>query len=142
MWIDSRKSRTISGPPEWFTGPVWIEEIAEAPEPSRIRAHRVHFAPGARTAWHRHPVGQVLHVTGGVGWVQRGGGQITEVHPGDTVHVEPGELHWHGASPESFMTHLAIQESASDGTTADWFEHVTDEEYLGESLWPSSASAC
>jgi quercetin dioxygenase-like cupin family protein len=128
MRVD-RTSKTEPGPAEWFTGQVWIDEIAESVEPSRLRAHSVHFAPRSRTAWHTHPLGQVLHVTEGTGRVQRQDGEVIEVRPGDTVHVKPGEMHWHGAAPTEFLTHLAIQEAAEDGSTAEWFAHVTDEEY-------------
>jgi quercetin dioxygenase-like cupin family protein len=128
MRVD-RTSKTQQGPAEWFTGQVWIDQIAESAEPSRLRAASVHFTPGARTAWHAHPLGQVLHVTEGTGWVRRQGGDVIEVRPGDTVHVEPGEMHWHGATPTDFLTHLAIQEADENGSTAVWFAHVTDEEY-------------
>jgi len=120
---------TQAGPAEWFTGEVWLDQIAAGESPSRLRAASVHFTPGARTAWHSHPVGQVLHVTEGAGRVQSKGGAVTEIRAGDTVHAEPGEVHWHGAAPHSFMTHLALQEAGPDGTTADWLEHVTDAEY-------------
>lgn len=125
------RSTTQPGPAEWFTGEVWIDEISTGEAPSRWHALSVRFAPAARTAWHSHPRGQVLHVTDGVGRVQREGGSVTEIRAGDTVHVEAGELHWHGAAPHSFMTHLAIQEAGPDGTTAEWGDHVTDAEYRG-----------
>jgi quercetin dioxygenase-like cupin family protein len=117
------------GPAEWFTGDVWIDQVAVNPEPSRLRAFSVHFAPGARTAWHRHPVGQVIHVTEGVGLAQRRGGELETIRAGDSVHFEPGEEHWHGAAPAQFMTHLALQEAGEDGTDAVWGPHVTDAEY-------------
>jgi quercetin dioxygenase-like cupin family protein len=122
-------SITRAGPADWFSGEVWLDEIAAGESPSRLRAASVHFTPGARTAWHSHPVGQVLHVTEGTGRVQSKGGAVTGIRAGDTVHAEPGEVHWHGAAPHSFMTHLALQEAGPDGTTADWLEHVTDAEY-------------
>jgi quercetin dioxygenase-like cupin family protein len=125
---------TQAGPADWFTGEVWLDQIAAAESPSRLRALRVHFTPGARTAWHSHPVGQVLHVTEGTGRVQRLDGAITEIRAGDTVHAEPGEVHWHGAAPDSFMTHLAMQESSQDGTTTDWLDHVTDAEYQPDNI--------
>ena len=96
-----------------------------------MRAVHVTFEPGARTAWHTHPLGQTLVVTSGKGLVQSEGGEIREIHPGDTVWFAPGEKHWHGASPETAMTHIAIQESL-DGKTVDWMEHVSDEQYLGK----------
>jgi quercetin dioxygenase-like cupin family protein len=120
-----------AGPADWFTGQVLIQEIAAGESPSRTHAASVHFAPGARTAWHAHPLGQVLHVTEGQGLVQSKEGAITEIRAGDTVHAEPGEMHWHGAAPDSFMTHLAIQETGPDGAATAWGEHVTDAEYLG-----------
>jgi len=112
------------GPAEWFTGEVWMDEIASMPGPGPVRALRVHFAPGARTAWHVHPLGQVLHVTEGVGRVQGETGPVRQVRPGDTVVVGAGERHWHGAAPDHLMCHLAI----SGGQTT-WHEHVTDEDY-------------
>jgi len=126
--------RTKAGPADWFTGQVWLDEIAADESPSRLRALSVHFTPGARTAWHSHPVGQVLHVTEGTGRVQSKGGAITEIRAGDTVHAEPGEVHWHGAAPHSFMTHLALQEAGPDGATTDWLEHVTDAEFQGHGI--------
>jgi quercetin dioxygenase-like cupin family protein len=117
-------------PADWFTGTVWQDVIIEAPEPARIRAVWVRFEPKARTAWHTHPLGQTLHIVAGVGRVQTWGGPIREVRPGDTVWIPPGEKHWHGASPEVAMEHLAMQE-AIDGKAVTWMEHVTDEQYGG-----------
>jgi quercetin dioxygenase-like cupin family protein len=117
------------GPAEYFTGTVWLDEIAAGPNESRVRALRVSFEPGARTAWHTHPFGQVLHIISGVGRVQKAGADPVEVYPGDTVWFEPGERHWHGAAPNRFMVHLAVQQTDAAGQSADWFEHVIDEDY-------------
>ena len=115
-------------PKESFTGVVWQDPIIEAPAPARIRAGRVSFEPGARTAWHTHPLGQTLHVISGVGRVQAQGGPIREIKAGDTVWIPPGEKHWHGAGPNTAMVHIAMQE-ALDGKHVEWMEYVTDEEY-------------
>ena len=111
-----------------FTGTVWQDPIIEAPAPARIRASRVSFEPGARTAWHTHPLGQTLIVTSGLGWVKSEGGPIEEIRPGDVVWFTPGLRHWHGATSTTAMTHIAIQE-AQDGKAVDWLEQVTDEQY-------------
>jgi quercetin dioxygenase-like cupin family protein len=116
------------GPAEWFTGAVRIEPLFEAPEPAQVRGASVTFEPGARTAWHIHPLGQTLIVTAGCGLAQRWGGPIEEIRPGDVVWFEPGEKHWHGAAPATAMTHIAIQEQL-DGKAVDWMEHVSDEQY-------------
>ena len=121
--------QTSKGPTEWFSGSVRIQPLFEAPEPARVRAASVTFEPGARTAWHTHPFGQTLIVTSGLGWVQREGGSIEEIRPGDVVWFGPNEKHWHGATPTTAMTHIAIQE-ALDGKVVDWMEKVSDEEYL------------
>ncbi|HXF61628.1 MAG TPA: cupin domain-containing protein [Caldilineaceae bacterium] len=113
---------------EYFTGSVRVDPLFEAPDPARARGALVTFEPGARTAWHTHPLGQTLIVTSGCGWVQREGGPVEEVHPGDVVWFEPGEKHWHGATPTTAMTHIAIQE-ALDGKVVDWMEQVNDKEY-------------
>ena len=115
-------------PKELFTGVVWQDPIIEAPAPARIRAGRVSFEPGARTAWHTHPLGQTLHVISGVGRVQAKGGPIREIKAGDTVWIPPNEIHWHGAGPNTGMVHIAMQE-ALDGKHVTWMEYVTDEEY-------------
>src|SRR5437773_2368653 len=115
-------------PKESFTGVVLQDPIIEAPAPARIRAGRVSFEPGARTAWHTHPLGQTLHVLYGVGRVQAKGGPIREIRAGDTVWIPPGEKHWHGAGPTTRMVHIAMQESL-DGKHVEWMEYVTDEEY-------------
>jgi len=116
------------GPAEYFTGTVWQDPIIEAPLPARIRATFVRFEPKARTAWHTHPLGQTLRVISGVGRVQAWGGPIREIRAGDTVWIPPGEKHWHGASPNIAMLHLAMQEDL-DGKHVEWMEHVTDEQY-------------
>lgn len=118
------------GPAERFTGTVWIDQLAIADTPSRLRAFSVHFTPGARSAWHQHPYGQILHVLEGIGRVQQRGGQVQEIRGGDTIITLPGEWHWHGAAPRSLMTHLAIQEADDARTDAYWAEHVTNDEYL------------
>jgi quercetin dioxygenase-like cupin family protein len=117
-------------PADWFTGTVWQDPIIEAPAPARIRSGRVSFEPGARTAWHTHPLGQTLYVLSGHGRVQTWDGPIREIRPGDTVWFAPGEKHWHGASPTCAMVHIAMQE-ALDGSHVTWLEHVTDAQYGG-----------
>lgn len=130
MKILSESSKpSLRGPETWFTGTVWIDEIVSGAAPSRVKALLVSFQPGTRTAWHTHPIGQTLHVLSGVGRVQRKGERPHEIRPGDTVLIEPGELHWHGAAPGHTMMHLAIYERDENGVDADWREHVTDEEY-------------
>ena len=116
------------GPSDYFTGTVRVDPLFSAPSPARVSGARVTFEPGARTAWHTHPLGQTLIVTEGFGRVQREGGQIEEIRPGDVVWFPPGERHWHGASPTTAMTHLAIQEQL-DGRAVDWLEKVTDDQY-------------
>jgi quercetin dioxygenase-like cupin family protein len=116
------------GPADWFTGTVRIDLLFQAPAPARVAGASVTFEPGARTAWHTHPLGQTLLVTAGCGWTQREGGPIEEIHPGDVVWFPPGEKHWHGAAPTIAMTHLAIQENL-DGKVVDWMEKVIDEQY-------------
>ena len=121
---------TKRGPASYFSGTVWLDEIAAAaPTASPVRIVRVTFEPGARTAWHTHPHGQTLHILAGVGRVQKAGEAIIEVHPGDTVWFEPGERHWHGAGPNGLMVHLAVQQTDASGTAATWLEPVTDAEY-------------
>lgn len=117
------------GPEDWFSGSVRIDPLFAANKARRGAAAMVTFEPGARTAWHTHPLGQTLIVTAGCGWVQREGGSIEEIHPGDIVWFEPNEKHWHGATATTAMTHIAIHESL-DGKTVDWMEKVTDAQYL------------
>ena len=118
------------GPADYFTGAVRVDPLFQAKEPARTAGACVTFEPGARTAWHTHPLGQTLVVTAGCGRAQRWGGPVEEICPGDVITFEPGEKHWHGASPSTAMTHIAIQERL-DGRTADWLEKVTDEQYEG-----------
>ena len=118
------------GPAEWFTGAVRIDPLFEAPAPARVRGVSVTFEPGARTAWHTHPLGQTLIVTAGRGLAQRWGGPIEEIRPGDVIWLAPGEKHWHGAGPTTAMTHIAVHE-ALDGKAVDWLEKVSDEQYQG-----------
>jgi len=118
----------VKGPSDWFTGTVRIDPLFQVPDPARVQGASVTFEPGARTAWHTHPLGQTLIVTAGCGWVQREGGPIEEVHPGDVVWFSPGEKHWHGATPSTAMTHIALQERL-DGKVVDWMEKVSDEQY-------------
>jgi quercetin dioxygenase-like cupin family protein len=126
----SRTPRTgASASSEWITGDARIEELATPEGPSRTQIDSVRFAPGARTRWHRHPVGQVLVITEGTGLVQRHGGEVETIHAGDTVRIEAGEWHWHGATPNCAMTHLAIEELPEDGRTAQFADAVTDAEY-------------
>ncbi|HEY4733635.1 MAG TPA: cupin domain-containing protein [Gemmatimonadaceae bacterium] len=119
---------SAKGPADWFTGTVRIDALFQAPQPARVAGAAVTFEPGARTAWHTHPLGQTLLVTAGLGRAQREGEAIQEIRPGDVVWFAPGEKHWHGASPTMAMTHIAIQE-ALDGKPVDWMEKVTDEQY-------------
>ena len=121
---------TRRAPAESFTGTVWQDPVVDAPAPARIRSNRVTFEPGARTAWHTHPLGQTLHVISGLGRVQTWGGPVREIKAGDNVWIPPGEKHWHGAAPTSIMCHLAFQEHL-DGAHVTWMEHVTDEQYDG-----------
>lgn len=119
---------TKEGPAEWFTGAVRLEPLVQPLPPARVAGVSVTFQPGARTAWHTHPLGQMLIVTAGVGRAQREGGSVEEIGPGDVVLFQPGEKHWHGATPDSSMTHIAVQE-ALDGKAVDWLGHVTDAQY-------------
>lgn len=116
------------GPGEWFTGTVRIDPLFQAEEPARAVGASVTFEPGARTAWHTHPLGQTLIVTAGRGWVQREGGSVEEIRPGDVIWFPPGEKHWHGATPTTAMMHIAIQEQLN-GKAVEWMEKVNDEQY-------------
>jgi quercetin dioxygenase-like cupin family protein len=129
MQITPSSLDTTPGPADWFTGAVFIDTIAAPVAPARAAAALVHFTPGARTAWHTHPFGQTIFVTEGVGRCQCEGGPIQEIRPGDRVYFEPGENHWHGAAPNRFMAHIAIQEADEAGSPVTWGRHVTDEEY-------------
>jgi len=119
---------STKGPVDWFTGTVRVDPLFQAPPPARVSGATVTFEPGARTAWHTHPLGQTLIVTAGCGWAQREGGKIEEIRSGDIVSFAPGEKHWHGATPTTAMTHIAIQE-ALNGKPVDWMEKVSDAQY-------------
>ena len=121
---------SVKGPAEWFTGTVRMDWLFEAQDPARVAGASVTFEPGARTAWHTHPLGQTLIVTAGCGRAQRWGGPVEEIRPGDVIWISPGEKHWHGAAATTAMTHLAIQEKL-DGKMVEWMEPVTDAQYDG-----------
>ena len=129
MQITRNSIETRVGPGEWFTGAVYVDAVASPTGSSQLSANSVHFTPGARTAWHTHPNGQTIFVTEGVGRCQRRGGPVETIRPGDRVFFEPGEEHWHGAAPDRFMTHLALVQVDETGKSADWGDHVTDDEY-------------
>ena len=122
---------TKRGPAEYFTGAVWLDEASSAPGASDVRVLVATFEPGARTAWHTHPHGQLLRILSGVGRVQRAGERMVEVLPGDVIWFEPGERHWHGAAPNRMMAHLAVQRADEAGRAASWQEHVSDADYAG-----------
>jgi quercetin dioxygenase-like cupin family protein len=129
MEIKRNGSRpSARGPQEYFTGAVRVDPLFEAPDPARVRGALVTFEPGARTAWHTHPLGQTLVVTSGLGWVQREGGPVEEIRPGDVVWFPPGEKHWHGATATTAMSHIAVQE-ALNGDVVEWMEKVGDAQY-------------
>src|SRR5580692_8937320 len=128
MRVGSRPSG--KGPAEYFTGTVRVDPLFQPPDPARVRGASVTFEPGARTAWHTHPLGQTLIVMTGCGRVQHEGGPVEEIRPGDVVSFAPGEKHWHGAAPTAAMSHIAIQERL-DGKAVDWMEKVSDEQYRG-----------
>jgi len=127
--IRSIERASEPGRPDWFTGTVWLDEVAVATPPSSLRVHAVTFKPGARTAWHTHPLGQILYGLSGIGRVQLANEPVRELRSGDTVFIAPGERHWHGASPERVFIHLAVQEATASGDEATWFEHVSEEDY-------------
>lgn len=131
MKITPSGGQTGSGPVASFTGEVYIDTVRGPDDQSAIGCAHVRFAPGARTAWHSHPKGQTLYVTDGIGLVSSRGGKAVEIRPGDVVYIEPGEEHWHGASPDRFMAHVAIQEADDQGQVVTWLEQVTDQEYTG-----------
>src|SRR5579864_5299091 len=131
MKVTSNTVPTAAGPPEWFTGQVYIDSLGVQSAATALNASSVHFTPGARTAWHKHPNGQTIYVTEGVGRVQRRGGPVEVVHPGDRVFFEPGEEHWHGAAPDRFMTHLSLVVADDNGNSASWGAQVSDQEYKG-----------
>ena len=129
MQITRNNLATSPGPSDWFSGSVFVDTIAAPSKGSQIGGASVHFTPGARTAWHTHPHGQTIFVTEGVGLCQREGGPAEVIRPGDRVFFEPGENHWHGATADRFMVHVAMQEADDSGSPVVWGEHVTDEEY-------------
>jgi quercetin dioxygenase-like cupin family protein len=129
MKITRSGNDTLAGPADWFTGRVYIDMIPGPEAPSRLGAAVVHFTPGARTAWHTHPLGQTIYVTEGVGLCQREGGPVEVIRPGDSVFFAPDEHHWHGAAPNRFMVHIAMQEADDSGSPVTWGEHVSDEQY-------------
>jgi quercetin dioxygenase-like cupin family protein len=129
MQITRSSPDTTKGPPDSFTGDVYIDAVAVPAGTSTVAAAHVHFTPGARTAWHTHPHGQTLYVTEGVGLCQREGGPVEVIRPGDRVFFEPGENHWHGAAPNRFMAHFAMQQVDDTGSQVTWGRRVTDEEY-------------
>ncbi len=129
MKITRSSLETAKGPADWFSGDVYVDTAAEPVEQYRLAAASVHFTPGARTAWHTHPVGQTIFVLEGVGRCQRRGGPIEEIRPGDRVFFEPGEDHWHGAAPDRLMTHMAMQQVDELGSAVTWGEQVSDEAY-------------
>jgi quercetin dioxygenase-like cupin family protein len=129
MQITRNSLDTAAGPADWFTGTVYIDTISTPSEASPVGAAAVHFTPGARTAWHTHPLGQTIWVTEGIGLCQREGGTIEVIRPGDRVFFEPGENHWHGAAPTRLMTHVAMQQADANGDVVVWGRHVSDDEY-------------
>jgi len=129
MQITRNGIDTSPGPGDWFTGSVFVDAVATPADGSGLSASSVHFTPGARTAWHTHPHGQTIWVTEGLGVCQRRGGPVEVIRPGDRVFFEPGEVHWHGAAPTRFMTHVAIARADDQGSVVVWGDHVTDEEY-------------
>ena len=129
MQITRNSLDTTAGPEDRFTGSVYVDAVAAPSNGSRLFAGNVHFTPGARTAWHTHPNGQTIWVTEGVGLCQREGGEVEVIRPGDRVFFEPGENHWHGATPTRFMAHVAIHQNDDSGSPVTWGEHVSDEQY-------------
>lgn len=132
MDVVRRHPPSRPGPPENFTGIAWIDPIVASEDGSRLRANSVHFAPGARTAWHAHRHGQVLHVTEGTGRAQARGGPLHEIRAGDTVVSAPSEWHWHGAAPGHFLTHIGMADAGTGVGDTEWGEHVTEAEYTAE----------
>jgi quercetin dioxygenase-like cupin family protein len=131
MKFTQSSGTTAAGPAEWFTGAVFIDTVRTPDEQSAIGCAHVRFTPGARTAWHKHPKGQTLYVTDGIGYVATRGRDVREIRPGDVIYIEPGEEHWHGATPDRFMSHVAMQEADERGEVVTWLDHVTDQEYGG-----------
>ncbi|HEX5191725.1 MAG TPA: cupin domain-containing protein [Solirubrobacteraceae bacterium] len=141
MQLTRSSIETQNGPADWFTGDVYIDAVAAPAGTATVAAALVHFTPGARTAWHTHPLGQTIFVTEGVGLCQCEGGAIELIRPGDRVFFEPGESHWHGATPDRFMAHIAMQQQDEHGSAVSWGEHVTDEQYAAGSEMTASAQA-
>lgn len=129
MKVTRSAGKSARGPADWFTGDVLIDTIRNPDDQSAIGCAHVRFSPGARTAWHSHPKGQTLYVTDGIGLVSYRSGEVIEIRPGDVVYIEPNEEHWHGATPDRFMAHVAMQEADGQGQVVTWLEHVTDQEY-------------
>ncbi len=129
MKVIKSGGKTALGPANWFTGTVYIDGVQSPGEDGNLNCAHVRFTPGARTAWHTHPNGQTLYVTDGIGYVASRGGQVQEIRPGDVVFIAPGEEHWHGATAERFMSHLALNEADEHGQVVTWLDHVTDDEY-------------
>jgi quercetin dioxygenase-like cupin family protein len=125
------KQPSAKGSPDIFAGDVWIDPIALGDKPSRFKVSFVRFSPGARNAWHAHALGQTIHVTEGIGRTQARGGEMIEMHPGETVVTPPREWHWHGAAPDHFMTHIAMWETPDDGPETEWGDQISDAEYAG-----------
>ncbi|SDP68455.1 Cupin domain protein [Pedococcus dokdonensis] len=133
MKLTHSGGQTATGPADWFTGAVYIDGIRNPDDQSAVGCAHVRFTPGARTAWHHHPKGQTLYVTDGIGYVARRrtgeASEVQEIRPGDVVYIEPGEEHWHGATADRFMAHIAVQEADNSGQVVTWLDHVTDAEY-------------
>ena len=130
MKFTQSSQNTSKGPSDWFSGDVFIDGIRNPDKQSAIGAAHVRFTPGARTAWHHHPKGQTLYITDGVGLVATRNGEVKEIRPGDVVYIEPGEEHWHGATPDRFMAHVAMQEADEQGQVVTWLDQVSDDEYI------------
>lgn len=129
MRLTPSAGRSVAGPADWFTGTVFIDGVRNPDEQSAIGCAHVRFAPGARTAWHTHPRGQTLYVTDGIGLVATRSDGVREIRPGDVVYIEPGEEHWHGATPDRFMAHVAMQEADASGQVVTWLDHVSEADY-------------
>jgi quercetin dioxygenase-like cupin family protein len=129
MKVTRSAGQTVQGPADWFTGTVFMDTVRNPDEQSAIGSAHVRFMPAGRTVWHSHPKGQTLYVTDGIGYVSHRGGEIVEIRPGDVVYIEPGEEHWHGATPDRFMSHVAMQEADDQGQVVTWLEPVSDEDY-------------
>ncbi|MGU3586858.1 cupin domain-containing protein [Rhodococcus sp. C26F] len=131
MKLTKSHGRISVGPQDWFIGTVYIDGVHDPDDQSAVGCAHVRFTPGARTAWHTHPMGQTLYVADGIGLVARRGGEAQGIRPGDVIYIEPDEEHWHGDTPDHFMAHVALQEADTQGRVVTWLEHVTDDEYQG-----------